>query len=457
MKKTASLQDSPLTFQIQKLKRPGNLVPELPYEEVLQGFSKKIKVSPPGPEQLANFGRHPFMRSLYAAYAEHRPIVLSPDMIWLLILQGFSRHVNYNSAKMSVLLGMDKEKVELKLEYQSDFLEGGYEVWENAVLDFEAALRGHMGNEFMDKLLPDFSTTGHREYIAGMISVMDSLKPFFRYLIDVCVCGIPAISLEGQQEDWIHLREKSLALKKYELDWWINELEPILNQFIHAFDAEIDMDFWRNIFKIHKPQMCGDPEKIDGWITQFFPYDRFGRRRAGEVILDINDLPEEVLKVDFSLRLISPERTEELPMQLISGFVGAEQKESDFSLRPYISWMVAEAEEENKVKGLPQDGFFYSYANLQEFPEEVLSLKKAFNLELYFIDKIDIPKALSKKELHYLHIRGNISHKETRWLLRNFPFTSLEINEEYYHELPRRGWFYRIKRIVWYQFKRLLP
>ena len=35
-----------------------------------------------------------FFRSIIRAYASHRPIALSPDMIWLLISQGFSRYVN---------------------------------------------------------------------------------------------------------------------------------------------------------------------------------------------------------------------------------------------------------------------------------------------------------------------------------------------------------------------------
>ena len=358
---------------------------------------------------------------------------------------------------MAEVLGLEKEKVELKMNYQADFLEGGFEVWENAVLDFETALRGQMGDPFMDMLLPSFSTTGHKEYIAGMISVMDSLKPFFTYIVEVYACGIPAVSLEGKQEDWIALKEKTRALKQYELDWWLNDVEAILDQFISAFRGEIDKDFWRNMFKIHKPQMCGDTEKIDGWITNFFPYDRFGRRRAGEAIGEISDLPEEVLKVDFKLRIKYPDRIKEFPMQLVSGFLGAEQTEKDFSLRPLISWMVVEAEKKNKIKSLPQNAFSFSYANLTEFPEEVLSLKKSFCLDLYFIDKIDIPKALTKKDLFHLGIKGNISHKEKRWLLRNFPFSSLQINDEYYHDLPGHGWFYRLKRGLWYTFKRLMP
>ena len=36
---------------------------------------------------------HPLVTALHLAYAEHRPVRLSPDMIWLLICQGVAQHV----------------------------------------------------------------------------------------------------------------------------------------------------------------------------------------------------------------------------------------------------------------------------------------------------------------------------------------------------------------------------
>ncbi len=57
---------------------------------------------------------------MYQAYADHRPFVLSPDMIWLLISQGFARHINANqesmrndlvdfSGKLSLIVRADKK------------------------------------------------------------------------------------------------------------------------------------------------------------------------------------------------------------------------------------------------------------------------------------------------------------------------------------------------------------
>ena len=36
-------------------------------------------------------------------------------------------------------------------------------------------------------------------------------------------CGISKINLEGTLEDWEKILEKTNKLRKYELDWWIDE------------------------------------------------------------------------------------------------------------------------------------------------------------------------------------------------------------------------------------------
>ena len=37
------------------------------------------------------------LQGFYSAYENHLPICLTPDTIWLLIVQGFAHHVNFNS------------------------------------------------------------------------------------------------------------------------------------------------------------------------------------------------------------------------------------------------------------------------------------------------------------------------------------------------------------------------
>ena len=42
-------------------------------------------------QEIYNFGKRSLIKGLIIAYKNHYPITITPDMIWLLIAQGFSR------------------------------------------------------------------------------------------------------------------------------------------------------------------------------------------------------------------------------------------------------------------------------------------------------------------------------------------------------------------------------
>lgn len=43
---------------------------------------------------------HPVFEGFVSAYIEHRPITISPDIIWILILQAFSNHVTNKAEEL---------------------------------------------------------------------------------------------------------------------------------------------------------------------------------------------------------------------------------------------------------------------------------------------------------------------------------------------------------------------
>src|SRR5947207_15910880 len=42
---------------------------------------------------IREVGFHPLIAAAHKAFSDHRPLVLSPDMIWVTILQGLAQHV----------------------------------------------------------------------------------------------------------------------------------------------------------------------------------------------------------------------------------------------------------------------------------------------------------------------------------------------------------------------------
>ena len=66
--------------------------------------------------------------------------------------------------------------------------------------------------------------------------------------------------------------EYTKYLKKFELEWWIDKLLPILEKFLKAYDGEIDESFWNCCYKVHQKNMSGATKNVNGWISNFFPY-----------------------------------------------------------------------------------------------------------------------------------------------------------------------------------------
>jgi hypothetical protein len=110
-----------VTIKVEDLKKPTALLEASTYQDILENMiwsdsskagafrephkepSFNIVAKSNMPEDMIDRGYHPFFEGMYQAYADHRPFTLSPDMIWLLICQGFSQHVNNNSDSLRKL------------------------------------------------------------------------------------------------------------------------------------------------------------------------------------------------------------------------------------------------------------------------------------------------------------------------------------------------------------------
>ena len=69
-------------------------------------------------QELAFVGSNvPVLYGFYTAHANHLPIKIKPDDIWLLIIQAFYNHVNENSETLRHLFVDFEGKKELKVSY----------------------------------------------------------------------------------------------------------------------------------------------------------------------------------------------------------------------------------------------------------------------------------------------------------------------------------------------------
>ena len=287
---------------------------------------------------------HPLVQAFHNAYNDHRPLCLSPDMIWLLIAQGLANHINANAEQLRYKFVKHEGKVKIIVE-RDDFIKGSPKnPWEEVFAKFSSEIRKHIGETTHDLLTPNFSTSGVVEKAASEIVLMDAMQSYFEYKV-VTLCGIPQIKLEGTLDDWQNLLKRTQNLAQYELDWWINSLIPILEQFIAAVEGKPDKEFWQSAYKMNYPG--SGSSYITGWITDFFPYlkdyqtgkaSRKNFKSDREITTD--DFPSGLAKAPF----IWDYNCHIYNMEFLAGFVGIKQDLNDLSLRPEIAWVILEIE-----------------------------------------------------------------------------------------------------------------
>ena len=166
--------------------------------------------------------------------------------------------------------------------------------------------------DLIDILTPNFSTTTLNLKQTAQITMMSSMKHFFKYDLYICGCGIPYINLEGTLEDWEKIKEKAEKLKEYDLEWWIEKLNPIFDKIIESKKGNIDIYFWKNFIRLRdekfsysKPSQIFPSSKIkpfiDGWIIKFFPYSFNGERYEFDTIDENENLPQFLVECPMKI------------------------------------------------------------------------------------------------------------------------------------------------------------
>jgi len=438
------------TFQIENLKKADALLEESNLvtvfenviEEELHKFGRNlrediqvnynIKAIYIGPDSLVSFGHRSFFWGMYHAYADHRPVVFSPDMIWLLIMQGLTNHVNNNPEELRSLFVDLDNKANLIVHYSP---KNNIITWEDMFLEFPNQIAHFTGDELINTLTSDFTTTSPTDRTISQLSIMAIAEPYFNYWGAISVCGITEVTLEGKPADWEKLLEKAQYIRKYKLDWWIDELEPILKEFVNASQGNVNKEFWQNMIKIRKGEMCGNPDFIDGWIVKFFPFFSNGNSTGLEKISVTDKLASEVFKIDLNYFFTDGIIKKVIPLEIWAGFIGLRQDKKTLALKPESGWLIRKKDESN----LPLSYFFENedygknyFFTVNKIPDELIQLGEADYLTIKFRGKIDIPDKMTQMKIKSLELYGTIADEETNRICKMFPDTKITINDKEY-------------------------
>lgn len=327
------------TYQIEKVEKAQDLLDTKSPGHFLEGLEGKEFVKFSLTDPLVDKGMHPVIAGYLQAYQEHRPITISPDIVWLLICQGFAQHVNLNAEELrQKFVDFKGQKMLAVVRYVPEGTTLQTFPWETVFPEFVEKVKEHVGAELTGTLTADFTTTTPASLLASQITVMDAMKNYFKYKVTMIGCGIPEVTIEGSLDDWKKIMKRLDVIEKYELEWWIKELRPVIQKIINAKSGKFDPKFWMGMIRFHEKGLYGSLVDIDGWFLKFYPYLSDGERSGMKKIKGISELPKELVSVPFEFE--NKGTGEVLKMEFWAGFFGLSQDSKTLSLKPEIGWAV---------------------------------------------------------------------------------------------------------------------
>jgi hypothetical protein len=365
------------TFAVSQVTPATEPLPVIPYPQAATEFlgGQVESCSQYHGQLVAGVRFHPLIEALHRAFATHRSISLSPDVIWLTLTQGLAYHINANAEQLRHHFVRHEGKLKIVVR-RDDFVKGSPEnPWPEVFTEFSIAIREHIGDAH-DLIVADFSTTGPVERAASEVVLLDAMQAYFTYE-EATECGIPSITLEGTVADWQAIANRAKEFGRFGLGWWVDVLRPILDQFVAAANGMIDRTFWDSIYKWEGRDESGESPYVSGWVLKLFPYlspvtddlDDAGEGFPGETepaqSFCCNPwmtrppsrgngpaqdrFPQLPARAPFLWKYYPHQKDYE--MEFIGGLMGVRQDPQTLCLRPEIGWAVWEVgAERRKIK-----------------------------------------------------------------------------------------------------------
>jgi hypothetical protein len=287
---------------------------------------------------------HALMEAIHESYSEHYPLILSPDVIWLTVAQGFANHINMNAEKLRKQFVDHEGKKQIKVQ-RNGFLKGSpSNDWPGCFDEFSAKIREYIGKKH-DLVVSNFSTTTPINKAVSELVLMHAMKSYFRYSCHT-ICGIPTLTLLGSTDDWKNVRTRIENLAEFDLDWWIKAMVPVMDHFVSASEGNPDLSFWNEIYKVDGGS--GGPY-CSGWINTLFPYleDYKGNLYQSQYVSSwkghgmmsgstLKEYPNSLSKVPFKWEYYETV----YDMEFLGGLVGVNQDPLSLAIEPVIGWAV---------------------------------------------------------------------------------------------------------------------
>ncbi|MBL8677572.1 MAG: DUF4419 domain-containing protein [Myxococcales bacterium] len=287
---------------------------------------------------------HGLIAAVHLAYDEHRPLVLTPDDALLCMLQALGRVIEESPEKHRSMFVSHEGKQVVRVQ-RDEFVPGSPDNdWAGTVTELSSLVR----KELSDEGRAIVSGTGRSETatVACDITMLGAMQNYFELEVHT-MCGIPSITLEGTAREWQALVARAKDFERFGLRDWSRSLTKVLERFVAAATGDVDVKFWREIYK--REDASGGPH-VSGWIHAFFPFlgDRgtsqqnrlahYGAHWPSTPLeaIGLASLPPGLASAPFVWQVLN----ERVPMSFVAGFTGVTQDPTG-AVRARIGWAIA--------------------------------------------------------------------------------------------------------------------
>ncbi|EFC44600.1 predicted protein, partial [Naegleria gruberi] len=239
-------------------------------------------------------GSNSFVMSGVTSYSNHHNLIIKPDDVWLAISTQFSNYVNGKSEELREKFVDFKGKKQLTVYgggtlYSADYVTLSNKMTEQIEMNIKDP-------SIRNWIIPNFSTTTKTDRMVGSIVLMASMKNYFDYQISLS-CNLPNVTLLGNVEDWIEIRERAERLLEFDtkegyMRKWVKILLPILDKFVDSAKGNPDIEWWNRI--AHWEGGGSGPSYISGWITAFCVFSEKGHWKGDETSVKLFNKSKEI-------------------------------------------------------------------------------------------------------------------------------------------------------------------
>ena len=385
---SSSPQQVTLTFADQKIKtlsadevkrREITITKMIQQDEKI--YDKKIEnavivKSSESPNLISSGIDNGLLGSMFTAYANHIPLTLRPDEVWLAITTAFAHYVETHAEKMRSQFVNHSDKEKLTVYMNGSLATSSEGFWTTFTTLMLEQMQKYTKDDLREWLTPNFSTTTQKDRLVGQIVMMGAMKEYFSYH-GVLSSALTKLTLQGSLEDWVNLRTRAEKLAVYgdELKAWSENLLPVLDQFVAAYKGDVNEDFWQRMIT-YRRLGSGGQKKFRGWFLVFAPFGEEGdyllnpKQQIDETGIYATILDEMIFHATVSVPVDLNDNGTRHDLVFWAGVTTPSYNSKLNVINPSVDWAIIDKVKLSKAEVLKNFARSYLYSNYQELPKE---------------------------------------------------------------------------------------